>query len=252
MENLPFASDISCRKPALNWKLRCARTGTRKTACSNFPCLQPSLKHDYIGQVAYGAGELPANGDEAVAQKWVAVVSDAKGGALTCINDGVYGSDFVGGKLRLTLLRSPAYSGHPIHDRPIVPQDRYTPRIDQGERVFRFWFNGGQMTERLTAVDREALVHNERPYALSFFPHGGGESPPAGLILSDNVVQITAFKQSEDGKGFIVRMFEPTGRPRTTTLTIPGLDMTSNWILMLLRLKPCILIRKPACFLKLI
>lgn len=180
----------------------------------------------YIGQVAYGADEFPASGDEAVAQKWVAVVSDAKGGALTCINDGIYGSDFVGGKLRLTLLRSPAYSGHPIHDRPIVPQDRYTPRIDQGERIFRFWFNGGQVTERLTAIDREALVHNERPYALSFFPHGGGENPPVGLILSDHVVQVTAFKQSEDGEGFIIRMFEPTGRSRTTTLTIPGLEMT--------------------------
>ena len=179
----------------------------------------------YIGQGAYGVGELPSNGDEAVAQKWVAVVSDTKGGALTCINDGIYGSDFVGGKLRLTLLRSPSYSGYPVPDRPIVPQDRYTPRIDQGERIFHFWFNAGQTTERLTAVDREALVHNERPYVLSFFPHGGGESPPPGLVLQDNAIQITAFKKAEDGKGFIIRMFEPTGRPRSTTLAIPGLDL---------------------------
>lgn len=179
----------------------------------------------YLGQVAYGSGELPSNGDEAVAQKWVAVVSDPKGGALTCINNGIYGSDFVGGKLRLTLLRSPAYSGHPIHNRTIVPQDRYTPRVDQGERIFHFWFNAGQTTERLTAVDREALVHNECPYALSFFPHGDGECPPAGMLLNDHVIQVTAFKQSEDGKGFIVRMFEPTGRPRTTTLSIPGWEI---------------------------
>jgi alpha-mannosidase len=179
----------------------------------------------YLGQVAYGVGELPTNGDEVVAQKWVAVVSEHKGGTLTCINDGIYGSDFLGGKLRLTLLRSPAYSGHPIHNRPIVPQDRYTPRIDQGERVFHFWINAGQTTERLTAVDREALVHNERPYALSFFPHGGGENPPVGLELRDHVIQVTAFKQAEDGKGYIIRMFEPTGRPRSTTLIIHGLEM---------------------------
>ena len=134
-------------------------------------------------------------------------------------------TDFVGGKLRLTLLRSPAYTGNPIGDRTIVPQDRYTPRIDQGERIFKFWFNAGQVTERLTSVDREALMHNECPYALSFFPSGEGESPPAGLVLNDNVVQLTAFKQAEDEKGFIIRMFEPTGRPRSTTLTITGLEI---------------------------
>ncbi|MDF1515545.1 MAG: glycoside hydrolase family 38 C-terminal domain-containing protein, partial [Anaerolineae bacterium] len=185
-------------------------------------------KGRYIGQVAYGAGELPANGDEAVAQKWVAVVSSDKGGALTCIDDGIYGSDFVGGKLRLTLLRSPAYAGHPIADRPIVPQDRYTPRIDQGERVFRFWFNAGQTTDRLTSIDREALVHNECPYALSFFPHGEGNHIPAGLTLSDNVIQITALKQAENGKGFIIRMFEPTGRARSTVLELKDQDIEAQ------------------------
>jgi alpha-mannosidase len=184
----------------------------------------------YLGQVAYGVSELPSNGDEVVAQKWVAVVSENRGGALTCINEGVYGSDFLGGKLRLTLLRSPAYSGHPIGDRPIVPQDRYTPRIDQGERIFRFWFNAGQATERLTAVDREALMHNEKPYALSFFPHGEGNLPSAGLVLTDNVVQVSAFKQAEDGKGFIIRLFEPTGRPRSTTLVIPGLSIRKDLV----------------------
>ncbi len=172
----------------------------------------------YLGQVAYGVGELPTNGDEAVAQKWVAVIDGSK--ALTCINDGVYGSDFSPDGLRLTLLRSPAYSGHPIGERPVVPQDRYMPRIDQGERLYRFRINGGPTDDRLEKIDREALVHNERPMPLSFFPPGFGEKPKPFITLSDDVAQVLAVKQSEDGQSLIVRLFEPTGKPRSTTLSI--------------------------------
>jgi len=188
----------------------------------SFPVLGENLR--YVGQVAYGVANLPDNGDEAVASKWVAVI-DGEGRAFTCINDGVYGSDFSADGLRPTLLRSPAYAGHPIGDRVIVPQDRFTARIDQGERLFGLWIAGGPAEDRLAAIDREALVHNQRPMALSFFPSGGGEAPGALLTLSDDVVQCSAVKRSEDGKALIVRLFEPTGRPRATTVGLPGLGI---------------------------
>jgi alpha-mannosidase len=178
----------------------------------------------YLGQVAYGAGELPCNGDEAVAQKWVAVVADGER-ALTCINDGIYGSDCSEEGLRLTLLRSPAFTGHPIGDRPIVPQDRFTARIDQGERLFRFWLNAGPLQERLDRIDREALAHNEKPMALSFFPSGQGEAPLPLVRIKDGVTQIAAAKRSEDGKALVLRLFEPTGKARATTLELPALDI---------------------------
>jgi alpha-mannosidase len=180
----------------------------------------------FLGQTAYGVNELPDNGDEAVAQKWVAVVGQQQ--ALTCISNGVYGSSCGEGVLRLTLLRSPAYSGHPIGDRPIVPQDRFTPRLDQGERLFRFWLNAGPTEERLAAVDREALAHNEQPMALSFFPSGTGDKPGPFATLTDRVVQMTALKRSEDGKRLIVRLFEPTGQKRATTLSIPSLQLKAR------------------------
>jgi alpha-mannosidase len=181
----------------------------------------------YLGQVAYGVSELPTNGDEAVAQKWAAVISDEDDLALTCINEGIYGSDYSEDGLRLSLLRSPAYSGHPIEgtDRPIVPQDRYLPRLDQGERLFRFWINASPVNERLIKIDREALVKNEKPFALSFFPSGSGVKPQPGLSLRDDVVQVTAFKQSEDRAGWIIRLFEPTGQAWSTILSIPCLSV---------------------------
>ncbi len=180
-------------------------------------------RHDYIGQVAYGAADLPNDGTEAVAQKWVAVKDRRTGTMLTVINDGTYGSDFCDGRLRLTLLRSPAYSCHPFEGRIIMAQDRYTPRIDQGERVFRFWLNGGKTAERVRHIDRQALAHNEKPFALSFYPPGTGDKPAALAVLNDDVVQITAAKKSAEAQDLIVRLFEPAGTPISTTLNLPPL-----------------------------
>ena len=78
-------------------------------------------------------------------------------------------------RLRLTLLRSPAYSAHPSADRPLVPQDRLHPRIDQGERLSASGSTAARRGHRLAAIDREALVQNEKPIALSFFPSGQGK-----------------------------------------------------------------------------
>ncbi len=186
-----------------------------------------------LGQVVYGVEALPTNGDEVVAQQWLAVLSAQGDYALTCINDGTYGADFTKGELRLSLLRSPAYSGHPIEDRPIVPQDRFTPRIDQGERIFRFWLNAGPAGERLTAIDREALSKNERPYALSFFPPGEGVAPQPGVRVSGEGVQVTAVKKAEDNDDLIIRLFEPTGSERVTVVELPWVRAT-----MKVRLRP--------------
>lgn len=172
------------------------------------------------GQVAFGVEELHLDGREVIAQKWLALASK-DGSALTVINDRSYGADCLRGEIRLSLLRSPAYAAHPIQDRPILPTDRYSPRIDQGERLFRFWLQGGPVDERLEAVDREALALNERPMALSFFPNGSGILPKAFVTLSDPVVQMTAAKQAEDGNYLILRLYEPTGKTRKTLVSLP-------------------------------
>ena len=185
----------------------------------------PTITEDgvYLGQTAYGVAELPSNGNEAVAQKWVAVVSRKKNLALTCVNDGTYGSDYSTNGLRLTLLRSAGYSCHP-HDRSVsTPPGRFSPRTEQGERMFRFWFNAGKIAERIKHIDREALVRNEKPYALSFFPSGSGKKTKPFAILSDDVIQIAAIKQAENNNDFIIRLFEPTGRKRKTVLSMPAI-----------------------------
>lgn len=181
-----------------------------------------------MGQIAFGADQLPVTGDEAVAQKWVALVSQEKGLALTCVNDGTYGLDCRDGELRLSLLRSPGYAAHPIGNRPVMPQDRFSPHIDQGERLYRFWINGGPSAERMQKIDREALVHNERPFALSYYPAGTGNPLLPALILDSESVQMAAFKPAEDGDGWIVRLHEGAGRASQAVLRVPALGLSHS------------------------
>ncbi|MEM7626069.1 MAG: glycoside hydrolase family 38 C-terminal domain-containing protein [Planctomycetota bacterium] len=182
------------------------------------------------GQAAFGTSTLPTNGDETCAGRWVAVESLDQGSTLTVINDGTYGLDFKRGanpRLRLSLLRSPAYAGHPIHESEVItPQDRYSPRIDQGERLFRFWIQAGPTAERFRDIDREAMIRNEPPMALSFFSDGQGDAIQETAIRLDGVgVQLVACKAAEDGQGFVVRMHETTGRKRTARLRVPPLGL---------------------------
>ena len=174
----------------------------------------------YVGDVAYGRDVLPATGREAVAQKWSAVVSEHDDLALTIVNDGTYASSFTKGQMRITLLRSPAYVAHPFNDWAIVPDNMFRPRIDQGERLFTFWMNAGPVDERMCAVAREAQIHTEKPMAQWFSPSGCGIRPKPFALLSNRNVQITTIKQAENGEGWIIRLFEPTGRHQKTRLRI--------------------------------
>ncbi len=176
-----------------------------------------------VGQVMFGTELLAASGDELVAQKWVAS-QYADGRSLSIVNDGTYGLSIEPcGEVRLSLLRSTAYSGHPIGDRPIMPQNRYMPRIDQGERHFKFWLNAGCTDSRMMEIDREALAHNEKPIILSFFPHGGGEMPLPGMLCEGEGVQVTALQFIEGGSALLMRLFNPTQNTLPAKLSIPAL-----------------------------
>ncbi len=195
----------------------------------------PTTLHEawYLGQTVYGVEELPVDGRETVSQKWVALISKNQDLALTCINDGLYGSDCRAGEIRLSLLRSPAYAADPVPDRPMLAQDRFIVRHDQGERIFHFWINAGPVEERLSLVEREALIHHEKPPALVHFPPGKGKKVKPLLILDNPAVIIPAVKKSESGNNLLIRIFEPTGMNQEMTLHLPLYEVKKR-----LRLKP--------------
>ncbi|NLC56152.1 MAG: alpha-mannosidase, partial [Armatimonadetes bacterium] len=63
---------------------------------------------------------------------------------------------------------------------------------------------------------------------LSFFPSGAGQPAQPGALLSDDSVLLTALKQAEESNDLIVRLFEPTGQARVTTLSLPALGMETE------------------------
>ena len=177
-------------------------------------------------QTAYGVEVVSQRAEEAVGHRWLAVLSPDGGRALTIVNDATYGFDVADGEVRLSLLRAPAYAGHPVDDvTPIVRQDRFEPREDQGEHVFRFWLNAGPAADRLQAIDREAAVRTEELMALCAFPSGDGATALAGVTLGDDVVRLSALKLSEDGRALVLRLFEPTGTARGTRVRVPALGV---------------------------
>lgn len=178
------------------------------------------------GQVAYGVERHARESEELVGHRWLACVSADGTRALTIVTDATSGFDYAGAELRLSCLRSPAHAGHPVDDvTPIVRQDRVETRVDRGEHVFRFWLDAGPAEARLAAIDREAAARIEAPFALVAFPPGGGKVAGPGVVLSDSVIQMPAMRLSENGRCAVVRLFEPTGSARHTTLGIPALHV---------------------------
>ncbi len=178
------------------------------------------------GQVAYGAEKYDRFGEELVAQKWITIVANDEKFALTVINTGSYGFDFEAGEVRLSLLRSAAYAAHPVDDHiPILKQDRFEKRIDQGERLFKFWLNGGAAKERKESVDREALIKNEFPMVLCCFPAGKSNKIEPAILLSNKKVQLTTIKMAEDENWLVLRLFEPIGEEQKTKVKIPLLKV---------------------------
>ena len=176
----------------------------------------------YLGQVACGVEELPANGDEAVSPEVAAVVSEAENSALTVINDGTYGSDFTGRRaapLAPPLARPRRGSGRRAHSArpgPLCPADRSgrtrLPVLDQRRPV----------RERLTAIEREALAKNEAPMSSPISLPGTGKRP--GRASSSPIPPSRSWPSSgrSGRKDLIIRLFEPTGAPRTTELALPA------------------------------
>lgn len=184
----------------------------------------------YYGQDAFGVAELDAiSGSEQVALQWVAATDNNV--ALTIINDGLYASNMKDNILGCTLLRSPAYTAHPINNRPLIPTDRFTPRIDLGERCFNFKIQGGKYIDRFSKIDREAIVYNEKPFTLSFFPSGDDGTLTMSsieLISADNCpVIMSALNKSKYNDGYIIRLFNPDKNDWELRVKMPLLGIDS-------------------------
>ena len=175
-----------------------------------------------IGEHAYGREVLMKDLTENISQKYTVICNSNK--AIMVADNGIYGSSFdnANDSLKITLMRSPSYTAHPLPGRITMPQNRYMPYIEQGERDFSFCLEIGDRKTVLDEAPRKALQFNMAPMVLSFYPTGIGEKPASPMKLSDGVITVNTFKKAENGEGYIVRLFNPTEDNQTCTLELCG------------------------------
>ena len=155
-----------------------------------------------IGQTAFGTDTLFTDARENVAHRFVAV--DQGDCCVALLNKGVYGSHYEQGSIYMSLVRGVTYCAHPIGDRQLLPQDRFTKKIDQGENNYSF---------RLTVTNRNQLERKtaefvEKPYALNIFPIPSTAADFAGfdLRLGGDIIAMPALKKAQGRDALILRL----------------------------------------------
>ena len=166
---------------------------------------------EFWGQTAFGKEKLRVEGKEAVYQKWCGVFENGNG--LAVLNKGTYGGSVDGGKLSISLLRTPVYSAHPIGDRPLADDDRCHDRIDIGEREFEY-----RLTADTSNLDMQADIYNQPCIALSFFPSGTKEKKDTTVEVGNSDIILTRYRKDDDGVK--VRLFNSSDKPMSADFVI--------------------------------
>lgn len=166
---------------------------------------------EFWGQTAFGKEKLRTDGKEAVYQKWCGIFDSNR--TLAVLNKGTYGGSADGGKLSISLLRTPVYSAHPIGDRPLADDDRCHDRIDIGEREFEY-----RLTADTTNLDMQADIFNQPCIALSFFPSGTKEKKDTAATVGNPEIILTRFRKDDDG--ITLRLFNSSDKPEKSDFII--------------------------------
>ena len=98
---------------------------------------------ELIIEAAIKNAKAAKNNSNTESTKFVALDMGEK--CISLMNTGVYGSHFENDALYMSLVRGVTYCAHPIGERELIPNDRFTKKIDQGENNYSF---------RLTVTDR--------------------------------------------------------------------------------------------------
>jgi alpha-mannosidase len=138
---------------------------------------------------------------EVPAQTWADLSGAGLG--LSILNDCKYGYDAKPSQLRLTLLRSPTWPD---------------PNSDRGAHAFTYQLVPHQGDWKEANIIQQAHLLNN---PVQVYPSIGDALSRSFLSTVSNETILTAFKKAEDGKGWIIRLYESLGRDVPETINFP-------------------------------
>ncbi len=159
--------------------------------------------HEASFETMYGAVRRPTHRNtswdrarfEVAAHRFADLSEPGYGIAL--LNDGKYGHSARGNVLGISLLRSP------IHPDPFA---------DEGEHHFTYSLLPHEGDWTGSGVVQEAFALNSPLCTAEVVPNQGTLPPESGLIAAEGVaLALGSLKRAEDGRGVILRLYEPHG-----------------------------------------
>lgn len=171
-----------------------------------------------IGQTAFGTETLFTDAKENVAHRFVAL--DSEGTCVALLNRGVYGSHYENGSLYMSLVRGVTYCAHPIGQRELIPADRFTKKIDQGENTYSFRLT----VTRRDQLERKAAEFVQQPYGLNIFPVPTEKKScdTLSVFLDGDVISMPTVKKAYGREAVIFRLLNNTPDRVESCLRVNG------------------------------
>ncbi|MBQ8567403.1 MAG: alpha-mannosidase [Clostridia bacterium] len=173
---------------------------------------------DLIGQTAFGTEALFDDARENVAHRFVAI--DSKDNCVALLNKDVYGSHYENNCLYMSLVRGVTYCAHPIGERPLIPLDRFTKKIDQGENNYSFRLT---VTKR-DQLERKAAEFVQKPYALNIFPVPIEKinNIPFDVSVDGDIISMPTVKKADGRDAVIFRLLNNTENSVKSGICVNG------------------------------
>ncbi len=154
-------------------------------------------------EIPYAWIRKPASGQEVPAQRWMDL-SDKDHG-VSVLNDGRYGHDCKDGTVGITLLRS-STSPDPVAD------------AGQHAVTYSLWPHEGSWDPAVTV--RRAAELNAPLMTRAVTSHAGKAKSISLLEVDAANAVVSAVKQGYDGKGWVLRVWETSGKTTPATITL--------------------------------
>jgi alpha-mannosidase len=197
--------------PRLDYRLRVdwREMGSREAGTPHLKVRFPLAVDDPQARYEIPFGSIARDlfeGQEVVAQRWVDLCEGADGAGVTLANTSKYGFSVEGTTLAMTLLRA-----------SIDPD----PLPDLGEHEIRYALapHGARWTVGQAMGAGEAL---NQPLVVTSCGVHEGDLPAemSGLAVDAPNVRLAALKESEDGRGIVLRLIEVEGQETTATVAL--------------------------------